>query len=100
MALLGYRVAHNPCTYDYVKHRVVYSPRDLDVALSRSSVFWIHPVNRQYCDRLRSYLRRRLNHYEGLTLGGGDMPREEPRTSAKRPAREAQRSAQAFSRSS
>jgi len=85
VALLGYQVVHNPCTYEYVKHRVAYSPRDLDVALSRPSVFWIHPVNRQYGDRLRGYLRRRLDHYDSLTLGGGDMPSEEARSPAKRP---------------
>ena len=66
VALLGYHVVENPCSYEYVKHRVPFSVRDADRALERPAVFWMHPVNRRYDDRLRSHLRDRLRHYERL----------------------------------
>jgi hypothetical protein len=47
-ALLGYRVAANPCSYDFVKYRARYSPRQISDAITRPDVFWVHPVPRQY----------------------------------------------------
>jgi hypothetical protein len=73
-ALLGYEVAPNPCSYDYVRYRVAYSPRDADIALSRSDVFWIHPVPRRYNDPLRAHLRGKHNHYDNLATKGIDLP--------------------------
>ncbi len=42
VALLGYRVAANPCSYDFVKFRAAYSIQQLETALDRSDVFWAH----------------------------------------------------------
>jgi hypothetical protein len=73
VALLGYDVALNPCTYDYVRHRVLYTRRDLDRAFVQPSVFWIHPVNRRYDDPLRAHVRTHFNHYERSHFAGGTM---------------------------
>jgi len=77
-ALLGYEIAPNPCSYDYVRYRVSCSLTDADVALSRSDVFWIHPVPRRYNDPLRAHLRRKHNHYESTAQKGIDMPPNKP----------------------
>jgi predicted O-methyltransferase YrrM len=76
VALLGFRVAENPCSYEYVKHRVAYSTREMDRALTRASVFWVHPVNRRYEDPLRAHIRRHFNHYENALRPGGIMATE------------------------
>jgi hypothetical protein len=73
LGLLGYEVAASPCSYEFVKHRVAYTTRDVDRALTRSNVFWIHPINRKYDDRLRAHVRSRFNHYEGALRAGGSM---------------------------
>jgi glycosyltransferase involved in cell wall biosynthesis/predicted O-methyltransferase YrrM len=62
-ALLGYRVAANPCSYDLVKYRTRYSPRQIADAIARPDVFWVHPVPRQYGDPLRKQIRTRFDHY-------------------------------------
>jgi hypothetical protein len=85
VALLGYQVAESPCSYEYVKHRVPYSTRDADRALARPSVFWMHPVNRRYDDRLRSHLRDRLRHYEMVSPGDGRLESTIMDTPAARP---------------
>ena len=72
-AALGYTVAHNPCSYEFVKHRVAYRTRDLDRALRLPDVFWIHPVARAWRDPLRAHLRSRFNHYERPFRSGGPM---------------------------
>jgi predicted O-methyltransferase YrrM len=72
-AVLGHEVAQSPCSYEYVKHRVAYSTRDLDRALTRPGVFWIHPINRTWQDPLRAHVRARFNHYERAFRPGGDM---------------------------
>src|SRR6185295_5850393 len=54
--LLGYELASNPCSYDYVKFRARYSLRQLNEALARPDVFWMHPIPRQYGDRLRNQI--------------------------------------------
>lgn len=63
-ALLGYEIAPNPCSYDYVRYRVSYSLTDAEVALRRPDVFWMHPIPRQYNHPLRVHLRDKLNGYE------------------------------------
>ena len=77
-ALVGYEIAQNPCSYDYVRYRVPYSLRDIDIALARPDVFWIHPVPRQYNDQLRAHLRRKHNQYESTAQKGIDMPSNRP----------------------
>jgi predicted O-methyltransferase YrrM len=65
-ALLGYEIVPNPCSYAYVRYRVAYSLTDAESALSRSDVFWIHPIPRQYNHPLRAHVRHRHNGYEPL----------------------------------
>ena len=63
VALLGYQVLRNPCSYDLVQYRANYSAAQLDAAMTRSSVFWVHPVPRSYRDPLRSRLRAHFGGY-------------------------------------
>lgn len=64
VALLGYRIAVSPCSYDYVQYRVAFTAHQIETALDRRDVFWVHPVPRRYDDPLRRYIRARWNHYE------------------------------------
>jgi glycosyltransferase involved in cell wall biosynthesis len=74
VALLGYKIAANPCSYDYVKYRARYSLSQIEAGLARPDVFWAHPVARKYGDGLRTQLRMKFNHYEPLSNTGGVMP--------------------------
>ena len=62
LALLGYEIAANPCSFDYVQYKMNYSPRDVEAALSRDDVFWMHPVPRNLHDPLRARIRERLGY--------------------------------------
>ena len=73
LGMLGYEVATSPCSYEFVKHRVAYGTRDIDRAVTRSNVFWVHPINRKYNDPLRAHIRNRFNHYERSAGAGGSM---------------------------
>lgn len=74
VAALGYEVAPNPCSYDYVKYQALYSLGQVHAALDRGDVFWIHPVARRYDDGVRQRIRERLNHYQSSPKGGMTMP--------------------------
>jgi hypothetical protein len=63
VALLGYEVLRNPCAYDLVKYRTGYSAAQVDAAMARPAVFWVHPVPRIYRDPLRSRLREHFGGY-------------------------------------
>jgi hypothetical protein len=65
VALLGHRVAASPYSYDFVKFRTPYSVQQLDGALDRPDVFWLHPVPRRYEDPLRRHVRARFHDYAG-----------------------------------
>ena len=39
VALLGFRVAANPCSYDFVRYRTPYSVQQIDAAMGRANVF-------------------------------------------------------------
>jgi hypothetical protein len=80
--LLGYEIAPNPCSYDYVRYRVRYSLADADIALSRSDVFWMHPVPRQYNNPLRAHLRLRHNHYQAIAQKGVNRHPNKPKPHA------------------
>jgi hypothetical protein len=67
-ALLGYEVAANPCSYDYVQFRVPYTVHHADLALSRHDVFWMHSVPRQINHPLRRHLREKLYQYGNAEL--------------------------------
>ena len=62
-ALLGYEIAVNPCSYDYVQYRVSFTVRHIEAALDRGDVFWVHPIPRRYDDPLRRRIRERWGHY-------------------------------------
>jgi predicted O-methyltransferase YrrM len=64
VALLGYDICPNPCSYDYVQYRVPFSLTQVKTALDRTDVFWIHPVPRRYDDPLRKHIRERFDHYQ------------------------------------
>ncbi len=61
-------MATNPCSYDFVKFRVRYTLEELDAALARPDVFWIHPVPSRYDDELRAHIRAKFNDYEQTTV--------------------------------
>lgn len=61
--LLGYDIAQNPSSYDYVKYKVAHSISDLEHAFRRTDAFWMHPVPRQYNDPVRTHARKRFGHY-------------------------------------
>jgi predicted O-methyltransferase YrrM len=62
-ALLGHKIGANPCSYDYVKYRCPYTPKQIDAALNRRDVFWVHSITRQYDDVLRRKVREQHSHY-------------------------------------
>src|ERR1041384_798158 len=51
VALLGYEVGANPCSYEYVKYRQHYTLRQLDAAFARPDVFWMHQEHVGACKR-------------------------------------------------
>lgn len=61
--LLGYEVVANPCDSSYVKYKVNYRINDIQKALQNPNVFWAHPVERNYDDPSRKYIRENLEHY-------------------------------------
>jgi hypothetical protein len=63
VALLGHQVLRNPCAYDLVQYRTSYSVAQVEAAMSRPSMFWVHPVPRSYRDPLRSRLRAHFGGY-------------------------------------
>jgi glycosyltransferase involved in cell wall biosynthesis len=63
VTLLGYKIAKNPCSYDYVKYKESYTTRDVDRAFNSEDVFWVHPITRKYDNSLRKHIRDRFNHY-------------------------------------
>lgn len=63
VALLGFRIVANPCSFDFVRYRTPYSVAQLDGALHRADVFWAHPIPRQYDDSLRKHIRGQFCNY-------------------------------------
>jgi predicted O-methyltransferase YrrM len=61
--LLGYEIAQNPCTYEYVRYKKSYDLQDLNNALNTATAYWMHPIERKYEHELRKNLRQRFNHY-------------------------------------
>ena len=68
-ALLGFDIAANPCADEYVKYRVDYGLPQIESALARSDVFWVHPVPRVYGHPLRSRIRSFHGEYETAPRG-------------------------------
>jgi hypothetical protein len=63
VAALGYEIAANPAAPDYVRYRVRYTRADLDRALRRPDVYWVHPIPRVLGDPLRAHVRRTFGDY-------------------------------------
>jgi hypothetical protein len=74
VSLLGYRIATNPCSYDYVKYRASFSFQQVDMAFNRPEVFWIHPIERHYDHRVRKHIREQFNHYASPVLSERKSP--------------------------
>ena len=82
-ALVGYEIAANPCSDEYVKYRVAYSLSQIEAALARPDVYWMHPVPRQYEDPLRTRIRAFYGEYEASSSGGKPPTSERSRTGAR-----------------
>ena len=63
VALLGYKIAQNPCSYEFVKFKKQFLARDVLPAFNKTNAYWMHPVNRQYNDVVRKTIRKNLNYY-------------------------------------
>ncbi|HEX9511208.1 MAG TPA: glycosyltransferase family 2 protein [Puia sp.] len=61
--LLGYEIAANPCSYEYVRYKRPYTLQDIQAACRQEDAFWIHPIERAYDDPLRKYARQQCNNY-------------------------------------
>ena len=61
--LLGYDIVANPCSYDFVRYRKSYILDDMNYALNKNNVYWIHPVERRYDSPLRKNIREHFNNY-------------------------------------
>lgn len=61
--LLGYEIAKNPCSYDFVKYKQVYTTQNINSALNKTDAYWIHPIERRYENPLRTYIRKQFNEY-------------------------------------
>ena len=44
VALLGYQMLRNPCSYDLVQYRVRYTTAQVHAAMNQPSAYWVHPV--------------------------------------------------------
>jgi hypothetical protein len=64
-ALLGFKVAKNPCSYDFVKYRASYTENEILQAFDQQNAYWVHPVERVHDDPIRSFIRERCSNYRG-----------------------------------
>src|SRR4030095_1664357 len=70
--LLGYEIALNPCSYDFVQYRKHYTAVEIENALAKPDVFWLHPVRRKFDDPLRQMIREKFNDYTRALYKPGD----------------------------
>jgi len=63
VALLGFDLVRSPCSYDFVQYRARFAPQQIDEALARPDVYWLHPIPRRYADPLRAKLRSMWREY-------------------------------------
>lgn len=68
VALMGYKIAGNPCSYDFVKFRKAFSVHDVHSALNKTDAYWMHPVSREYNNTLRKTIRKNFNYYSRESL--------------------------------
>lgn len=62
-SLLGYEIALNPCSYDFIKYKKEFTIGEASEALNQTDAYWIHPVKREYNHPLRNYIRQHFNQY-------------------------------------
>ena len=63
VSLLGYEIAANPCSYDFVKYRKSHTLQDINCAFGKADAFWAHPIERRYDNPLRKRIREKFHHY-------------------------------------
>ena len=63
VSLLGYNIATNPCSYEYVRFQTPITIQDINEAQRKPDVFWMHPVRRSYDDPVRKYIRQQFQNY-------------------------------------
>jgi hypothetical protein len=61
--LLGYEIAANPCSYDYVRYKRPVMTEEINDAMQRKDAYWIHPVARHIGDPMRKIVRERNGGY-------------------------------------
>jgi glycosyltransferase involved in cell wall biosynthesis len=61
--LLGYEIALNPCSYDFVQYRKNFTPQDVKNAIGKTDAYWIHPVERIYNSPVRQNIRDYFSNY-------------------------------------
>ena len=64
VALLGHEIVQSPFSYDLVRYNVLATPRQVQTAMQRPDVFWVHPVPRRIDHPLRRLVRDRFDQYE------------------------------------
>jgi glycosyltransferase involved in cell wall biosynthesis/predicted O-methyltransferase YrrM len=55
--LLGYEIAANPVSYEFIKYKKQMTVGDITIARTKNNSFWIHPVIRKFDDPVRKYIR-------------------------------------------
>jgi hypothetical protein len=60
---LGFFIVENPCVYDFVKYKSVYSKVNIKNALEEKKAFWIHPIIRNIKDENRTDIRTYYENY-------------------------------------
>jgi hypothetical protein len=63
VALLGYKIVNNPCSYDFVKFKKAFTVPEVQSAFNKTNAFWMHPVHRQYNDVVRKTIRKNFSYY-------------------------------------
>ncbi|HEV8507983.1 MAG TPA: class I SAM-dependent methyltransferase [Chitinophagaceae bacterium] len=61
--LLGYEIGSNPCSYDFVQYKKLFTEEEVNEALEQGNAFWLHPVIRRFDDPVRQQIREKFNNY-------------------------------------
>ncbi|HEV3412131.1 MAG TPA: CmcI family methyltransferase [Puia sp.] len=62
--ILGYEIAANPCSYDFVKYKKIFSTPDLRYCLGKADAYWMHPIDRRYDNPVRQQIRHIFEIYQ------------------------------------
>jgi predicted O-methyltransferase YrrM len=73
VALHGHEIVRNPCSHDFVRYGVLFTPRQLAVGMDQPDVFWAHPIPRPYEHPLRRTIRARHGDYRRAPTQGAAM---------------------------